>query len=197
MGKDPRTNDTTASLGRSKPASTLRIRAVTEIVNESVASEISSVKADNKTRVRRCERLGTAMLAKLIGRAVSVARTSDANLTRPHHDSWYSRPSGALVKTTGLLHGSEMGSALGRGLLAAGHRVVTCVTERGSRTRSRAYLFDNLASIAAVVANADVMICVVDPLGALALAEDVARMAAGRWNGSCTWMPTRSRTARC
>ena len=85
-----------------------------------------------------------------------------------------------MKETIGLLHPGEMGSALGRGLLGAGHRVVTSVTGRGARTVARASQFENLATLAAVVAQAEVIVSVVDPLGALALAEDVAKVAQGR-----------------
>lgn len=75
----------------------------------------------------------------------------------------------------GLLHAGELGTALGRLLAAAGHRIVTTAAGRSSRTLQNATRaeFEVVDDVRRVVAESDVIISVVTPHSAVGLAETV------------------------
>jgi 3-hydroxyisobutyrate dehydrogenase-like beta-hydroxyacid dehydrogenase len=76
--------------------------------------------------------------------------------------------------TVALLHPGEMGAALGACLVSAGHRVVWASQRRGPATRSRASAFEDRGTLAAALADADLVLSVCPPHGATALAREVA-----------------------
>ena len=79
----------------------------------------------------------------------------------------------APQSTIGILSAGELGAALGGILAGRGHRVVTCLDGRGTRTRQRAdsaglEIVDSFAALARI---ADVVFSVVPPNAAMELAE--------------------------
>jgi hypothetical protein len=75
----------------------------------------------------------------------------------------------------GLLHPGEMGAAVGRCLTGQGHTVLWASAGRGPATTARAAGFDDVGTVHAVAARADVILSICPPHAAL----DVARAAAG------------------
>jgi 3-hydroxyisobutyrate dehydrogenase-like beta-hydroxyacid dehydrogenase len=75
----------------------------------------------------------------------------------------------------GVLHPGEMGAAVGNVLVACGHDVVWASESRSPATQARAAAFRDLGTIAAVVAEAEVVLSICPPHAAL----DVARACAG------------------
>jgi hypothetical protein len=75
----------------------------------------------------------------------------------------------------GLLHPGEMGAAVGRCLTGQGHTVLWASAGRGPATAARAAGFDDVGTVHAVAARADVILSICPPHAAL----DVARAAAG------------------
>lgn len=78
--------------------------------------------------------------------------------------------------TIAVLSPGEMGCAIGRVLVSAGHRVTGCSAGRSDETRNRlqqAGIVD-LKSTAALVAEADILLSIVPPHAAVAVAEEVA-----------------------
>ncbi|HEV2891058.1 MAG TPA: DUF1932 domain-containing protein [Frankiaceae bacterium] len=82
------------------------------------------------------------------------------------------------MATVGIVSPGAMGGALGRGWAEAGHRVVATLAGRSARTRALAHGIEELPTLADVVAAADVVVSVVPPGEALAVARAV-RAAAG------------------
>jgi 3-hydroxyisobutyrate dehydrogenase-like beta-hydroxyacid dehydrogenase len=82
------------------------------------------------------------------------------------------------MTTVGVVSPGAMGSALGRGWAEAGTRVVATLAGRSERTRSLAHGLTLLPSLDEVVAASDVVVSVVPPGAALAVARDVAAAAA-------------------
>ncbi|HEX8002969.1 MAG TPA: DUF1932 domain-containing protein [Mycobacteriales bacterium] len=82
--------------------------------------------------------------------------------------------------TVGIVSPGAMGGALGRGWAEAGHRVVATLAGRSERTRALAHGVEALPSLADVVAAADVVVSVVPPGEAVAVARDVRATAGGR-----------------
>ena len=86
--------------------------------------------------------------------------------------------------TVGVVGAGSMGSALGAGWVEGGHRVVVCLTGRSERTRELASAagLEGVAGLDDVVEAADVVVSVVPPAQAAAVAADVAESArrAGR-----------------
>jgi 3-hydroxyisobutyrate dehydrogenase-like beta-hydroxyacid dehydrogenase len=80
------------------------------------------------------------------------------------------------VVTVGLLHPGEMGSAVGRCLTAAGHRVLWAPEGRSAATAARAEAAGLAAAgpLAGLVRRADVIVSVCPPHAALDLARQVA-----------------------
>lgn len=78
--------------------------------------------------------------------------------------------------TIGVLYPGEMGAAMARELGAAGHRVVTTLAERSSRTRGLAEEagIEELIDLQGVVAVSDLIISLVSPAAALSIARQVA-----------------------
>ncbi|HEU0132171.1 MAG TPA: DUF1932 domain-containing protein [Mycobacteriales bacterium] len=79
--------------------------------------------------------------------------------------------------TVGVVSPGAMGGALGRGWAEAGARVVATLAGRSERTRSLAHGVELLPDLDAVVAAADVVVSVVPPGAATAVARDVAAAA--------------------
>jgi 3-hydroxyisobutyrate dehydrogenase-like beta-hydroxyacid dehydrogenase len=81
--------------------------------------------------------------------------------------------------TVGILYAGEMGSALGRALAADGPRVVTTLEGRGPRTQRlcREAGLEELPSLASVVRLADLVVSVVPPSAAVAVARSYASLA--------------------
>jgi hypothetical protein len=77
------------------------------------------------------------------------------------------------VTAVGLLHPGEMGAALGTALRSVGHEVLWASEGRSEATRARAAGFTDAGTIAAVVERSDVVLSVVPPHGALALAQSL------------------------
>jgi L-threonate 2-dehydrogenase len=85
----------------------------------------------------------------------------------------------AASPTVGIVSAGEMGAGVGRRLAGSGLRVVTTLAGRGERTRERAAAagMEDVGSLAAVVREADVLLSILPPGRALALAEAVGRDA--------------------
>ena len=81
------------------------------------------------------------------------------------------------MTVVGLLHPGEMGAALGTALRSAGHEVLWASAGRSGATRARAAAFTDAETAATVVARSDVVLSVVPPHGALALAESLPPFA--------------------
>ena len=75
----------------------------------------------------------------------------------------------------GLLHPGEMGSAVGGAAAANGHEVLWASEGRSEATRARAEALRDVGSVAALVAESDVVLSICPPHAAL----DVARACAG------------------
>lgn len=80
--------------------------------------------------------------------------------------------------TVGIVSPGAMGGALGRGWAEAGARAVATVRGRSERTRSLAHGVELLPSLEDVVAAADVVVSVVPPGAAVAVARAVRAAAA-------------------
>lgn len=79
--------------------------------------------------------------------------------------------------TVAVLMPGDMGHAVGRAIKAAGHTAITCLAGRSQRTRrlaEKAGLTD-AGSLEALVADADIVLSILPPASALALARDVAK----------------------
>lgn len=83
------------------------------------------------------------------------------------------------MTTVGIVSPGAMGAALGRGWAEAGARVVATVAGRSGRTRGLAYGIELLPSLADVVAASDVVVSVVPPGEAVAVARAVRAAARG------------------
>ncbi|HWL36370.1 MAG TPA: DUF1932 domain-containing protein [Frankiaceae bacterium] len=83
------------------------------------------------------------------------------------------------MTTVGVVSPGAMGSALGRGWAEAGARVVATLAGRSERTRALAYGLEHLPSLDDVVGASDVVVSVVPPGEAYAVAVAV-RAAADR-----------------
>lgn len=81
------------------------------------------------------------------------------------------------MTTVGIVSPGAMGGALGRGWAEAGARVVATVAGRSSRTAALAHGIELLPSLADVVAASDVVVSVVPPGEAVAVARDVRAAA--------------------
>jgi 3-hydroxyisobutyrate dehydrogenase-like beta-hydroxyacid dehydrogenase len=79
-------------------------------------------------------------------------------------------------RTVGLLHPGEMGAAIGAALRATNHRVIWASAGRSAATRLRAADagLEDLGEIAAVCASSDVILSVVPPGEATAVAATVS-----------------------
>jgi 3-hydroxyisobutyrate dehydrogenase-like beta-hydroxyacid dehydrogenase len=79
-------------------------------------------------------------------------------------------------RTIVLLHPGEMGSAVGAALVAAGHRVLWASGERSAATRARAAAagLEDRQTLARALGDAEIVLSVCPPGGALALARAVA-----------------------
>jgi 3-hydroxyisobutyrate dehydrogenase-like beta-hydroxyacid dehydrogenase len=84
------------------------------------------------------------------------------------------------VTVVGIVSPGAMGSAVGRVLVAGGNRVVATVSGRSERTRQLAHGLELLPSFDDVVAAADVLLSIVPPGEAAAVADLVADAAARR-----------------
>ncbi|HUG06889.1 MAG TPA: DUF1932 domain-containing protein [Candidatus Limnocylindria bacterium] len=80
------------------------------------------------------------------------------------------------MRTVALISPGDMGQAVGALLTRGGVRVVTCVRGRSERTRAlaRAAGFTRLPSLDAVVREAELLLSIVPPAQALAVARDTA-----------------------
>ena len=81
------------------------------------------------------------------------------------------------MDTIAIVSPGAMGSALGRGYADGGARVVATVAGRSPRTSDLAHGLELLPSLEAVIAEADVVLSVVPPGEALAVAERVGAIA--------------------
>ena len=81
------------------------------------------------------------------------------------------------MDTIAIVSPGAMGSALGRGFAEGGARVVATVAGRSSRTSDLAHGLELLPSLEAVIAEADVVLSVVPPGAALAVAQRVGAVA--------------------
>jgi 3-hydroxyisobutyrate dehydrogenase-like beta-hydroxyacid dehydrogenase len=73
----------------------------------------------------------------------------------------------------GLLHPGEMGAAVGRVLQANGHEVLWASDGRSEATRERAQSFRDVAAVAALAAQAELILSIVPPHAALDVAQEV------------------------
>lgn len=82
-----------------------------------------------------------------------------------------------LLNTIAILSPGEMGSAFGKALSAGGYRIVSTLDGRSEATRQRAQAsgFEDVGSLANVVAAADLILSIVPPEHALTQAELTAR----------------------
>ena len=82
----------------------------------------------------------------------------------------------ATATTIAILSPGDMGHAVGRALIAGGHRAVTDLSGRSAHTRGLAAAggLEDLGSLDAVVAAADLVLSILPPSDAPALAEAVA-----------------------
>jgi 3-hydroxyisobutyrate dehydrogenase-like beta-hydroxyacid dehydrogenase len=79
-------------------------------------------------------------------------------------------------RTIGILSPGDMGSGFGLDLGARGWDVITCLAGRGEHTRSRAEAagFHDVPDLETVVAEAELVLCILPPELAPAVARDVA-----------------------
>ena len=77
------------------------------------------------------------------------------------------------MATVGIVSPGAMGSAVGRALLRGGARVVATVAGRSERTARLAEGLELLPALDAVVAEADVVLSIVPPAEAPAVAAPV------------------------
>lgn len=82
------------------------------------------------------------------------------------------------MSTIGVVSPGAMGSAVGRGYVEAGHRVLATVSGRSARTAGLAHGLELVDSLEQVVAASDVVLSIVPPGEAAAVARDVADLAA-------------------
>ncbi|WP_232291953.1 NAD(P)-dependent oxidoreductase [Frankia sp. QA3] len=80
--------------------------------------------------------------------------------------------------TVAIVSPGAMGSALGRGYVEGGARVLACVAGRSQRTRALAHGLELVDSLDEAVGAADVVLSVVPPGEALAVAGAIRRSAA-------------------
>lgn len=80
----------------------------------------------------------------------------------------------------GVVSPGAMGSAIGRGYAEAGARVVATASGRSERTRELAHRLELLPGLEEVVAAADVVLSIVPPAEALAVAAAVAGAASAQ-----------------
>jgi 3-hydroxyisobutyrate dehydrogenase-like beta-hydroxyacid dehydrogenase len=80
------------------------------------------------------------------------------------------------ISTVGILSPGEMGSGVGTVLHQRGARVITCLAGRGPGSRERALQagFEEVANLEALVGQADVVLSIVPPSVAGAVADQVA-----------------------
>jgi 3-hydroxyisobutyrate dehydrogenase-like beta-hydroxyacid dehydrogenase len=80
------------------------------------------------------------------------------------------------LRTVAILSPGDMGSGVGRALRAQGRDVVTCLAGRGeaSRARARRAGFREVASLEALMSQADIVLAILPPEAAPALAREVA-----------------------
>lgn len=80
------------------------------------------------------------------------------------------------LNTIAILMPGDMGHAVGRSLHAAGHDVICALEGRGDHTRAMARQGNlrDVGSLAAVVAEADMILSILPPAAALGLAQNVA-----------------------
>ncbi len=79
-------------------------------------------------------------------------------------------------RTIAILSPGDMGSGVGRDLIARGFEVVTCLAGRGADSRARAQSagFRELPDLDALVSEADLVLSILPPEAAPALAREVA-----------------------
>jgi 3-hydroxyisobutyrate dehydrogenase-like beta-hydroxyacid dehydrogenase len=77
----------------------------------------------------------------------------------------------------GILHPGELGSVLGAVLSAHGHRILTCVTGRSERTCAAAATFEDRPCLHDLSSEVDVVLSVVPPIAAIAIAEQFSAAA--------------------
>jgi 3-hydroxyisobutyrate dehydrogenase-like beta-hydroxyacid dehydrogenase len=73
----------------------------------------------------------------------------------------------------GLLHPGEMGAAVGLELQANGHQVLWASAGRSEATRARAGSFRDIATVAALAAEAELILSICPPHAALSVAREV------------------------
>jgi 3-hydroxyisobutyrate dehydrogenase-like beta-hydroxyacid dehydrogenase len=73
----------------------------------------------------------------------------------------------------GLVHPGEMGAAVGDALVANGHEVLWAAEGRSDETHRRAAAFRDVGALGAVAAGAEVIVSVVPPHAALAIAREL------------------------
>ncbi len=80
------------------------------------------------------------------------------------------------MRTIGLISPGDMGQAVGALLVDGGVRVVTCVAERSDRTRAlaRSAGFTEVPTLDALVRESELVLSIVPPAQAVAVARDVA-----------------------
>ena len=85
------------------------------------------------------------------------------------------------MTTVGLIGTGDMGSAVGAALRRAGHRVITDLTERSAASRALAARagLEDVRSLDAVLAAADLVLSIVPPARASDVARTVCEAAAG------------------
>src|SRR5438093_13456467 len=80
------------------------------------------------------------------------------------------------MRTVALISPGDMGQAVGALLVDAGVRVLTCVGGRSGRTRAlaRAAGFTDVPTLDVLVRDSELLLSIVPPAQALAVARDVA-----------------------
>ena len=80
------------------------------------------------------------------------------------------------MRSVALISPGDMGQAVGALLVHGGVRVLTCVAGRSERTRSlaRAAGFTEIATLEALVRQSELLLSIVPPAQAVAVARDVA-----------------------
>jgi 3-hydroxyisobutyrate dehydrogenase-like beta-hydroxyacid dehydrogenase len=78
------------------------------------------------------------------------------------------------MSVVGLLHPGEMGAAVGRCLTGQGHTVLWASAGRSPATAARATGFDDVETVAAIAARAEVILCICPPHAAESVAHQVA-----------------------
>ena len=91
------------------------------------------------------------------------------------------------IETVAILSPGDMGHAVGRSLAEHGLKIITCLAQRSERTRKLAAAaeLEDVATLEALVEQADLILSIMPPSTALASASEVAAAMENVGNAPC------------